>query len=92
MSVFSFWNSGDTVEINLLPDLDALSWLQAQQAERNCISNVRPEGQDYPEAARRAAWLLRAARAAERTGVALKDESAPVLRLEHDDAQDFTLT
>lgn len=61
-------------------------------AERNCISNVRPEGQDYPEAARRAAWLLRAARAGERTGVALKDESAPVLRLEHDDAQDFTLT
>jgi ethanolamine ammonia-lyase small subunit len=61
-------------------------------AERNCISNVRPEGQDYPEAARRAAWLLRAARAGERTGVMLKDESAPQPRLEHHDAQDFALT
>lgn len=61
-------------------------------AERNCISNVRPQGQDYPEAARRAAWLLRAARAGERTGVALKDESAPLPRLEHDDARDFALT
>ena len=61
-------------------------------AERNCISNVRPQGQDYPEAARRAAWLLRAARAGGRTGVALKDESAPVPQLEYDDAQDFALT
>ncbi len=61
-------------------------------AERNCISNVRPGGQDYPEAARRAAWLLRAASAGERTGVMLKDESVPVLRLEQDDAPDFTLT
>ncbi|RIX68419.1 ethanolamine ammonia-lyase light chain EutC, partial [Acidovorax cavernicola] len=61
-------------------------------AERNCISNVRPEGLDYPEAARRTAWLLRAARSRERTGVVLKDESAPVLRLGHDDAPDFTLT
>lgn len=34
LQISSFWNSGDTVEINLLPDLDALSWLQAQQAER----------------------------------------------------------
>ncbi|MEG2632930.1 MAG: ethanolamine ammonia-lyase light chain EutC, partial [Comamonas sp.] len=60
-------------------------------AERNCISNVRPEGQDCPEAARRAAWLLRAARAGERTGVALKDESAPLRRIEQDEASDFTL-
>ena len=61
-------------------------------AERNCISNVRPEGLDYPEAARRAAWLLRAARAGERTGVALKDESAPVPRLKPQEAPDFMLT
>lgn len=61
-------------------------------AERNCISNVRPEGQDYPEAARRAAYLLRAARARQLTGVMLKDESAPVLRLEHDAGADFCLT
>ena len=34
LQISSFWNTGDTVEINLLPDLDALSWLQTQQAER----------------------------------------------------------
>ena len=61
-------------------------------AERNCISNVRPEGQNYPEAARRAAWLLRAARAGQRTGVMLKDESAPAPRLAHDEGRGFMLT
>lgn len=34
LQISSFWNTGDTVEVNLLPDLDALSWLQTQQAER----------------------------------------------------------
>ena len=34
LQISSFWNTGDMVEINLLPDLDALSWLQTQQAER----------------------------------------------------------
>jgi ethanolamine ammonia-lyase small subunit len=44
-------------------------------AERNCISNVRPEGLPYAQAARRLAWLLSAARARRLSGVALKDES-----------------
>jgi ethanolamine ammonia-lyase small subunit len=44
-------------------------------AERNCISNVRPEGLGIAEAAGRAAWLLRAARARALSGVGLKDES-----------------
>ncbi|HJV70229.1 ethanolamine ammonia-lyase subunit EutC [Ideonella sp.] len=44
-------------------------------AERNCISNVRPEGLAISEAAGRTAWLLRAARARAITGVGLKDES-----------------
>lgn len=61
-------------------------------AERNCISNVRPEGQDYPEAAQRMAYLLRAARARGLTGVMLKDESAPLPRLEHGTAAEFRLT
>lgn len=44
-------------------------------AERNCISNVRPQGLPYELAARRLAWLLGAARARGTSGVALKDES-----------------
>ena len=43
-------------------------------AERNCISNVRPAGLSYDEAAAKALWLLGAARALGATGVALKDE------------------
>ena len=33
MQISSYWHSGDTVEINLLPDHDAHAWLQQQQAE-----------------------------------------------------------
>ena len=44
-------------------------------AERNCISNVRPEGLDHGDAAARLAYLLAQARQRELTGVALKDES-----------------
>jgi ethanolamine ammonia-lyase small subunit len=44
-------------------------------AERNCISNVRPEGLSYAEAAARLAWLLRAARRFKISGVQLKDDS-----------------
>ncbi|MBY0339298.1 MAG: ethanolamine ammonia-lyase light chain EutC, partial [Acetobacteraceae bacterium] len=43
-------------------------------AERNCISNVRPGGLSCGEAAAKAAWLLRGAKALGATGVALKDE------------------
>ncbi len=34
LQISSFWHPGDTVEINLLPDHDALEWLQAQQSAR----------------------------------------------------------
>jgi ethanolamine ammonia-lyase small subunit len=45
--------------------------------ERNCISNIRPpQGLSYAEAAARALWLMRAARRAGHSGVALKDDSA----------------
>jgi ethanolamine ammonia-lyase small subunit len=45
--------------------------------ERNCISNIRPpRGLSYAEAAARAVWLMRAARRAGHSGVALKDDSA----------------
>jgi ethanolamine ammonia-lyase small subunit len=44
-------------------------------AERNCISNVRPEGLDYENAAFRLMWLLNEARRLKLTGVGLKDHS-----------------
>ncbi|GAB4060643.1 ethanolamine ammonia-lyase subunit EutC [Uliginosibacterium sediminicola] len=44
-------------------------------AQRNCISNVRPEGLDYAEAARKLAFLIAGARQLGRTGVDLKDDS-----------------
>lgn len=34
LQISSFWQPGDSIEINLLPDHDALAWLQQQQAER----------------------------------------------------------
>lgn len=44
-------------------------------AERNCISNVRPEGLQPALAAARLWWLCRAARELGQTGVGLKDRS-----------------
>lgn len=34
LQISSFWHPGDEVEIDLLPDRDALAWLQAEQAAR----------------------------------------------------------
>ena len=44
-------------------------------AERNCISNVRPEGLPYADAARKLAFLMAGAHRLGRTGVDLKDDS-----------------
>ena len=49
-------------------------------ADRNCVSNIRPEGVGYGEAARQIAYLLGAARKGGFSGVALKnraDEALP---------------
>ncbi|MEY3251675.1 MAG: hypothetical protein RL227_648 [Pseudomonadota bacterium] len=55
-----------------------LTWaprIGRSDAERNCVSNIRPEGQPPAQAAARLAWLLGAARRLGGTGIALKDES-----------------
>jgi ethanolamine ammonia-lyase small subunit len=44
-------------------------------ADRNCISNVRPEGLSYEAAAHKLHHLMQAARHIGSSGVALKDES-----------------
>ena len=44
-------------------------------AERNCISNVRPEGLAYATAAFKLAWLMREAQRLGFSGVRLKDQS-----------------
>jgi len=44
-------------------------------AERNCISNVRPEGLPYAQAARKLVWLAGESRRLQLSGVGLKDRS-----------------
>ncbi len=59
-----------------------LTWQPAAQttdAQRNCISNIRPEGIGYAEAAFKLAYLLRAMRSQRRSGVQLKDDSDQLL-------------
>ena len=59
-----------------------LTWqptAQTTDAERNCISNIRPDGIGYADAAFTLAHLLRAMRARQLSGVALKDDSDRLL-------------
>jgi ethanolamine ammonia-lyase small subunit len=55
-----------------------LTWqptAQTTDAERNCISNIRPAGLGYADTAFRLTRLLRAMRARQVSGVALKDDA-----------------
>ncbi len=51
----------------------------SRDAERNCISNVRPGGLALDEAAHRLAWLMGAARRLGVTGIALKEDTPAAL-------------
>ncbi|HEX5339079.1 MAG TPA: ethanolamine ammonia-lyase subunit EutC [Gallionella sp.] len=46
-----------------------------QDSERNCISNVRPEGLSYAAAAHKTLWLVNEAMRLKLSGIGLKDES-----------------
>jgi len=52
-------------------------------AERNCISNIRPDGTDYPAAGFKLAHLLRAMRTRRLSGVQLKDDTERLPALDH---------
>lgn len=63
-----------------------LTWLPASRssaaitdADRNCISNIRPQGLPYGDAAFRLVHLLRAIRARRMSGVQLKDDGDRLL-------------
>lgn len=46
-------------------------------ADRNCLSNIRPEGLPPAAAAHKLAWLLRESARTGRSGLALKDDAQP---------------
>lgn len=46
-----------------------------QDSERNCISNVRPEGLNYAAAARKTLWLVNESLRLKLSGIGLKDQS-----------------
>jgi len=59
-----------------------LTWApgpQTTDAERNCISNIRPAGLPYADAALKLVHLIRAMRARRLSGVALKDDADRLL-------------
>ena len=52
---------------------------ETNDADRNCVSNIRPEGIGTMDAALKIAHLLRGMRARRLSGVQLKDDSDPLL-------------
>ncbi len=60
-------------------------------ADRNCISNVRPEGLSYAGAAFKLAWLIGEALRSGITGIELKDDSDAASALQGDQASIATV-
>lgn len=55
----------------------------SNDAQRNCVSNIRPQGLSYVNAAHKIKWLCENAMIHRLTGVALKDDSVPLSRQLH---------
>jgi ethanolamine ammonia-lyase small subunit len=52
---------------------------QTTDADRNCISNIRPEGLAYSDAAFKLGHLLRSMRTRRLSGIGLKDDGDRLL-------------
>lgn len=57
---------------------------ETSDAERNCVSNIRPGGLGLVEAAHRISAIIRLARSLRRTGTELKEDAALALTLQHE--------
>ncbi|MDZ7922067.1 ethanolamine ammonia-lyase subunit EutC [Rhodoferax sp.] len=71
-----------------------LTWMPRvglSDASRNCISNVRPAGLAYADAAFKLHYLLTQARQRQLSGVDLKDETAPAATVLHAERGNFLL-
>jgi ethanolamine ammonia-lyase small subunit len=67
-----------------------LTWQPCSQttdADRNCISNIRPEGIGYGDAVFKLAHILRSMRARRVSGVQLKDDSDLLLINAHEGSE-----
>lgn len=60
-------------------------------AQRNCLSNIRPQGLSFKEASKRLLWLVTEAQKRQRSGVHLKDNSQGTDNLQQTKQTSFLL-